>query len=60
MNQFKIKYRVRIYADPHHEECIAVSFANDLMVALAFIGTSPYWELRDGEEEHDGVTISEA
>lgn len=51
MNNFKIKYRVRIFADAAHSDCIAVSFANDLMVALAFIGTSPYWELRDGYEE---------
>ena len=53
MENFKIKYRVRIFADAAHSDCIAVSFANDLMVALAFIGTSPYWELRDGYEEDE-------
>lgn len=53
MSQFKIKYLVRIYADERHEDCIAASFANDLMVALAFIGTSPYWEVRDWQQEGD-------
>ena len=63
MEKFEIKYEVRIYADAEHRNCIAISVANDLMVALAFIGVSPYWEIRDGaqreEESHGWIADSE-
>lgn len=56
MKNFKIKYEVRIYSDAEHRNCIAISVANDLMVALAFIGVSPYWEIRDGAQRQAEVT----
>ena len=63
MKNFEIKYEVRIYSDAAHSTCVAMAVADDLMVALAFIGVSSYWEIRDGalreEESHGWVADAE-